>query len=720
MRTRAACAAALLVMLAAGHATPQSRPAQPAPLTFEQKMAQILRLEDQRILRAADPQQVAAAAQPAAAKGRRGKPAPAPPPPPPDLVRMLEDPEGRVRRRAAQAVGRAGLAEGVAPLAALLAGDRDAEVRQMAAFALGLISHASAVEPLRAALRDSSALVRGRAAEALGLIGDAGSAQAIAAMASAHLPAVIAASIDADDGASPVEPAAEAFRLGVYALTRLKAADALLGVVLDQAGQPRLAWWPVAYALSRTEDARVVPALGTLLSSGGSVTRAFAARGLGARKAAGSVGALVPLAQGWRADARLATAAIRALAQIGSAEACAPLRALALARDADPNVRLEAVAALGALKDYAALDLVLDAVTDPWPAMRAAGLRALKDIDLDTFVIVLSGLDADPHPSVRTAVVSLLPALGPERAAPRLAAMMNAQEPSVAAAAIAAMAGLPGGAPQDFATTLQRLLAGGDVMVRAAAASALGALKPPGGEQALAAAYRAGAADGLYQARAAAIAALAKYGPDAARATLNEALGDKEWPVRLRAAALLREIEPALDASARIRPAPGRAIEAYASPALVAPRVSPHVFLDTDKGTVEIELAVLEAPLTAESFMALARSGYFSGMAIHRVVPNFVVQAGDRRGDGEGGPGYTLRDEINTLPYLRGSVGMALDGADTGGGQFFIAHSPQPHLDAKYTVFGRVVAGMDVVDRLQQWDVIRRVRVWDGIELVTR
>ncbi len=92
-------------------------------------------------------------------------------------------------------------------------------------------------------------------------------------------------------------------------------------------------------------------------------------------------------------------------------------------------------------------------------------------------------------------------------------------------------------------------------------------------------------------------------------------------------------------------------------------------------------------------------------MAIHRVVPNFVVQAGDPRGDGEGGPGYTLRDEINMLPYLRGTVGMALDGADTGGSQFFITHSPQPHLDGRYTVFGRVVAGMDVVDRLQQWDV---------------
>jgi cyclophilin family peptidyl-prolyl cis-trans isomerase len=97
------------------------------------------------------------------------------------------------------------------------------------------------------------------------------------------------------------------------------------------------------------------------------------------------------------------------------------------------------------------------------------------------------------------------------------------------------------------------------------------------------------------------------------------------------------------------------------------------------------------------------------------VVPDFVVQDGDPRGDGEGGPGYTIRDEINMRPYLRGTVGMALDWEDTGGSQFFITHSPQPHLDGRYTVFGHVVAGMDVVDRLVPWDVIRRVRIWDGV-----
>ena len=123
---------------------------------------------------------------------------------------------------------------------------------------------------------------------------------------------------------------------------------------------------------------------------------------------------------------------------------------------------------------------------------------------------------------------------------------------------------------------------------------------------------------------------------------------------------------------------------------------------------------MLDAPQTVQNFITLARKGYFNGLQIHRVVPNFVIQDGDPRGDGSGGPGYSIRDELNDRPYLRGTVGMALSGPDTGGSQFFITHSPQPHLDAKYTVFGQVVNGMEVVDKIQQLDVIQRVRIWDG------
>ena len=147
------------------------------------------------------------------------------------------------------------------------------------------------------------------------------------------------------------------------------------------------------------------------------------------------------------------------------------------------------------------------------------------------------------------------------------------------------------------------------------------------------------------------------------------------------------------------------------------PKFSPQAYLETRHGTIQIDLNVVDAPFTSWSFIELARAGFFTGVRVHRLVPNFVIQAGDPRGDGEGGPGYTIRDELSPLPYLRGTVGMALAGRDTGGSQFFITVSPQPHLDARYTVFGRVVNGFDILDKMSQWDVIERVRIWDGVTL---
>jgi cyclophilin family peptidyl-prolyl cis-trans isomerase len=219
-------------------------------------------------------------------------------------------------------------------------------------------------------------------------------------------------------------------------------------------------------------------------------------------------------------------------------------------------------------------------------------------------------------------------------------------------------------------------------------------------------AYKTALGDSTYTARAAIITAVNAIEPASGRQLLQQALTGADWALRVRAAMLLRE-QGVADADRTIRPAiSSRPAEDPAWIALLTPQFSPHAFIETDKGTVEIELAVLDAPLTVDNFITLARKGFFNGIPIHRVVADFVVQDGDPRGDGEGSPGYTIRDELNQRPYLRGTVGMALDWEDTGGSQFFITHSPQPHLDARYTVFGHVVAGMDVVDRLAIGDIV--------------
>jgi cyclophilin family peptidyl-prolyl cis-trans isomerase/HEAT repeat protein len=130
----------------------------------------------------------------------------------------------------------------------------------------------------------------------------------------------------------------------------------------------------------------------------------------------------------------------------------------------------------------------------------------------------------------------------------------------------------------------------------------------------------------------------------------------------------------------------------------------------TRKGDITVALDAAQAPLTAGNLHALAQQGYFRGISFHRVVPDFVAQGGDPRGDGEGGPGYSLRCEVTRRAYQRGVIGMALAGKDTGGSQFFFTHAPQPHLDGRYTAFGEVTAGMDVVDALLEGDVILEVR----------
>jgi cyclophilin family peptidyl-prolyl cis-trans isomerase/HEAT repeat protein len=707
-RRAPAAAVVLAGALLACASVPAPAPAPAVP--YEDKIAWILRLEDQRVLR--DPLTLPAVTVPRGATQGAAAGAPAP-----DLPRLLTDADARVRRRAALAIGRVGLPAGVAPLAAALGGDPEPEVRQAAAFALGLLGDRSAVAPLGAALADGAPMVKGRAAEALGALGDAASAPAIGALVRSLVDVSGPAGqsprgLASDDVAESHDPAVDAFELGVLALGRLKAYEPLAAAVLDAAGEPQVRWWPVAAALARTEDRRALRPLLAFARGDGRVARAFAARGLGALKDAAAVDALSPLVDAWPRDTPSAIAAVRALAQIGDRRAGPVLLRLLAAKDLDPLLQLEVVAALGPVGGKPALDALLDLVSHPSPAIRAAAWRSLKAVDPQAFVMGLSGVDADAHWSVRAAIASLLGTLDRDTARPRLDAMLADPNPRVVAAVLPALVKI--GAP-DTGQALLGWLKHGDVFVRAAAAAGIGELKPPGGERALADAFRAASADGDYGARTSALDALVKYGQAAAVPILREALADKDWAVRVHAASLLKPFAPNTDPAAAIRPAPtGHAPDVYRAAELVAPTVSPHVFLETTRGTIEIELAVLDAPLTCRSFMALARRGFFDGLVFHRVVPNFVAQGGDPHGDGEGGPGYTLRDENNTRPFLRGTVGMARDWADTAGSQFFLTVSPQPHLDGRYTAFGRVVAGLDVIDRIQPWDTIVRMRVWDG------
>ena len=128
--------------------------------------------------------------------------------------------------------------------------------------------------------------------------------------------------------------------------------------------------------------------------------------------------------------------------------------------------------------------------------------------------------------------------------------------------------------------------------------------------------------------------------------------------------------------------------------------------LRTNRGELVIDLRRDVAPLTASALAALANRRFYNGLAFHRVVPDFVVQGGDPRGDGDGGPGWALPDEHSPLRFVRGTLGIATSGPETGGSQFFLCHSPQPHLDGRYTIAGQMRLGEEVLDELQPGDTI--------------
>ncbi|MBE9473831.1 MAG: peptidylprolyl isomerase [Chloroflexi bacterium] len=143
----------------------------------------------------------------------------------------------------------------------------------------------------------------------------------------------------------------------------------------------------------------------------------------------------------------------------------------------------------------------------------------------------------------------------------------------------------------------------------------------------------------------------------------------------------------------------------------IDPQKNYRVNMETSKGLIELELYPEYAPKTVNNFVFLAQEGYYDGVTFHRVINDFVIQGGDPTGTGAGGPGYKFEDELqdNPLKHETKVISMANAGPNTNGSQFFITHSPQPHLDGKHTVFGKVVSGADVVDSLRQGDRMEKV-----------
>jgi cyclophilin family peptidyl-prolyl cis-trans isomerase/HEAT repeat protein len=582
-----------------------------------------------------------------------------------ELKRFLADTAPAVRARAALAVGRLQDSTTVADLLPLL-DDPSPEVRREAAFALGQIGHRSARLPLEGKLTDGDAETVDLAIEALGKLGDKTSTGLVAAFLRSTSPRL--------RGEAAV------------ALWRLADSTALPALLAAHADPDPDVCWRVIYALEKiVVPARVVLVAALHLNDPSWMTRACAARTMGRQK---STRASAYLLGGLRdPEVPVVVNCIRAIQQIGdSTTRGVTARLVRQLSHRSPYVRVTAATALGERFAFAGAD--------------SAGRLALIDS--------LRAHLADRDPATRGAVARALLRQGNGSEVAAVGAMLESDSSLVARVAILSAWPSAGGR----GLLLDRLQARWPLFERMTAADRLGELRASEALPLL----RDGLADSslLFVASCAgALAALRDSSsvPLLARAWVERA-GDADADARIAIRDAVRELagRAFADSLERLHPARGAMPASYPGD-FAEPPAARGAILHTTAGDIEWVFYGREAPQTVKNFVRLAERGYFDGLAVHRVVPNFVIQDGDPTGTGSGGPGYTIRCEYNRLRYEPGMVGMALSGKDTGGSQWFITHSPQFHLNGRYTIFARVVRGMDVVGRVVQGDRVTRVEI---------
>jgi cyclophilin family peptidyl-prolyl cis-trans isomerase/HEAT repeat protein len=624
-----------------------------------------------------------------------------------------------MRAAATLAIGQVGAEPGMAgaPRLRVLLRDRDLTVAANAAYSLGLLRDTASIADLGAALALNHEVAR-EAAWALGEMGAPARVTIVSALKSDH------------DQDTAIQLLLAAAKLRPIPLSEVKR--------YLQESHPSVVW-AASYAIARTRapggvreliDLEASPSLRARQNpnravdmpapyadelSGNQRTRAEIARGLAKSAAGDSLGA-----RAFSVLARLVGdvdphVRINAVRSLGTYGPQAKASLVYATRDYDPNVRIAAAQSFGTVlsknaNDFPALWAADTSIVYRSSLLASAARAGLRPPELKQWA-------SSPDWRLKAAVASAAgDSLDRAFAISRSAPLTRDPDPRVREAAYAAIAPPPGLALEDSVHTL--LVSGlkdPDFYVRATVIGALADRPSTADLAAVLASYSQAGRDSANDARLAAIqyvGSLWKRDSSSLNAAWQAQLARTPVPADPLERAAGKAI-PVWSRWGRAAPTP-RPIEWYEGvvrsivmPTYVGKTVN--ATINTVRGPIRLELFGTDAPITVWNFLNLARSGYYRNTRFHRVVPNFVAQDGDPRDDGNGGPGYSIRDEMNRRRYERGAVGMALSGPDTGGSQYFITHSPQPHLDGHYTVFGRVVRGFDVLDKLVQGDLITRV-----------
>jgi cyclophilin family peptidyl-prolyl cis-trans isomerase/HEAT repeat protein len=621
--------------------------------------------------------------------------------------KLMADPEPAIRARCAELLGRNGNRAGV-PYLAALCDDPDELVARTAVYSLGLVGGEEALKILDRCLGEKPASIKPYALEALG-------------------------KTNMKEAARIIAPWLRNFNAALRAQAALAlafAGDSAAAVELEPINfdpDPRVAAC-AAYAMGRLGYTPGVERIVALLTHEEPEVRFRAVEALGRLKERSALPAIAPLTLD--PDRWVAIKAAETIGRIGKKQDLPALDTL-LSSDDDylKTVALNGIAAVAGKQRF---ELVKPLVNDRSPMVRRAALGAVAATGKrDARPILLKTVDNGAR-AERSTALELLGAIGDPADLPLLVrAIAPAVDPLLREGAAAGLGTwerkdelkAPGdcrdenGEPIAPLEALVRAARGDDWVVASIAIESLGKAGFPDVVPALVGIYGASTSYNDGDRRLAVVDAIGsmakKIGEDGVgkyglKAFFAGAVTDADPRVSSAAARAASGFGMKLEAASA--GAWKRGVTPWKEPALPLGEVT--IRVSTSRGDIEILLFGDEAPAAVRSLVTLAQAHFFDGFAFHRIVPAFVIQGGCPRGDGWGDAGYLLRNENNMHRYERGTVGMADSGLDTAGSQFFVTHTPQPHLNGRYTVVGRVTKGMDVVDTIEEGDTfsIRVVR----------
>ncbi len=611
---------------------------------------------------------------------------------------LIGHPDPLIRIRCAEVLGRVDHPSGTGHYLSKLCEDEHIDVVQSAIFAMGLTGEADAVEILARHLKDAPRYIKIRALIALGHTKRPEAADLIIpylknfhyslrAEAALALAALGDSSVAPQITSSLHDPNPHVVASAAYALGRLgfpAANDRLISLLDNPNPEVKLR---VAEALGRLEEKRAADPLYSLIANSDRMVAIKAAEALGRIGDRISIESLEKALS--KNDSYMKTVSLKGIAAAGDRKSFDSVAQLL--EDTSQMVRIAAIEAAASTGGERARDYLLDFLKNGNDIEKMAAAEFLGEIgNRDDLVLLSRILAGDGNVLVR------------EGAAAGLGRWEHHEH----------LTEQVGGGLEKYKPVKVLLEAadGDDWVVAAIAIEALGNTVPRIALSGLAGIFsrHGGRVDG--DRKLAILGAVANIDPkeleEAERGKivklLREGTADPDPRVSKKAVEVGAKFGMGLARDRESANRWKRGMLPWGKPA--TPLGERRIKIETDRGDIEILLFGDDAPNMVKSILTLAREGFYEGLSFHRVVPGFVIQGGCPRGDGWGDAGYFLRSEFNMHRYGKGTVGMAHAGKDTPGSQFFITHSPQPHLDGRYTVIGRVTSGMDVVSRIEAGD----------------